>query len=172
MIETNEKVNPSEGDFPDDFVPIPMTSGTLRLAVPARAGYHRHWFRGTPERIARAKAAGYRMVSEDSVKINNFDLGGDAKRTGNSDLGSSVSVITGEDADNSGQPSRLYLMECRDEHFALAQKALYDRNESIADALRGGKIGAGQDGETDSDISKRYANGIPDLFNPNKKRRT
>jgi len=148
---------------------IPMSSGVQRLQVAARDGYHRHWFRGEPNRIARAQQAGYSFVAKEDVKVNNFDLGGDANASGDTDLGSRVSVISGDDVDNSGQPGRLYLMECPNAYYEYGQRILADRNESVAEALRGGKIGV--DRETSEDSSKRYVKGAtPDLFNPNRRR--
>ena len=168
----NEKVNnPSNGpELPPNF--RPMTSATLRLETPSRDGYHRHWFRGTGERIARALQAGYTFVDSSDAHVNNFDLGGDAKSSGSSDLGTRVSVISGDDIDAAGQPGRLYLMECPEEFYEIGQKVLEDRNEAVAEALRGGKIGVGKGDETENDSRKRYVKGqVPDLFNPNKRRR-
>jgi len=166
----SQQSNPANGvDLPDGF--RPMTSATLRLEVPKKDGWHRHWFRGNPERIARAQQAGYRFVDSDDVSVNNFDLAGDAKQSGNSDMGSRVSVISGDDIDQGGQPGRLYLMECRQEHYEVGQKILAARNEDVAAAIRGGYLGSEQ--ESGSDQKARYTKGkIPDLFNPNKPRRT
>lgn len=170
MSDNNNPAN-AQDFVPADFTP--MTSATLRLEVPKRDGWHRHWFRGTPERIARAQKAGYRFVDEREVSLNNFDLGGDAKESGNSDLGSRVSVISGDDVDTTGQPGRLYLMECP-EHLYQRSKAILDqRNDDVATALRGGNIGKGAQGETTVDQNNRYMKGnAPDLFTPNKPRRT
>lgn len=172
---SNNKVdaNNPANDYPEGFKPIPMSTGTLRLAVPERPGWHRHWFRGNPERLARARQAGYRMVQTHEVALNNFDLGGDAMTTGNSDLGSNVSVISGDDLDTTGQPGRLYLMECPLEYYEMGKKILDERNENVAEALRGGKIGSESDAPGDENA--RYikkGTPIPDLFNPNKRRRT
>lgn len=171
----NDKVNnPANGieDLPKDFVP--MTSATLRLQVPHKDGWHRHWFRGTPERIQRARQAGYRFVdkTDPSVSVRNFDLGGSEAEDGSTDLGSRVSVISGDDIGSDGQPGRLYLMECPQHYYEAAQKILADRNESVAAAIRGGTTGAGSNGETGSDVGKRYTKGeVPNLFTPNKQRR-
>lgn len=169
----SENNNPtvSENEVPADFQP--MDSAVQRLEVPKKDGFHRHWFRGNPERIARALKAGYRHVDPNEVNINNFDLGGDAKASGSSDLGTRVSVISGDDLDVTGQPGRLYLMECPEHLYQISKKILEDRNESVASALRGGKIGAGEQGETAADTEKRYVKGnTPDLFIPNKTRRS
>jgi hypothetical protein len=150
----------------------PMSAGVKSLEVPAREGYHRRWFRSDPGRIARAQRAGYTFVDPEEVNLNNFDLGGDAKNSGNTDMGSRVSVISGDEADSTGQPARLYLMECPQELYEHGRSLIADRNEGVAEALRGGKIGAGGEGETSKDQDTRYTKGkMPDLFTP-KTRRT
>ncbi len=171
-VAEKDKKNPAGGlPLPKNFQP--MNSATLRLEVPVREGYHRHWFRGNPERIAKAQLAGYTFVNRADVHINNFDLAGDSlKQEGSSDLGSRASVISGDDLDVTGQPGRLYLMECPNEWYEVGQKILQERNDSIAEALRGGKIGSENESSVDSD-SRYVPKGvkIPDLFNPNKRRR-
>ncbi len=154
-------------EVPSDF--RPMNSATLRLEVPSKDGFHRHWFRSDPNRIKRALQAGYRYVDPSEVNINNFDLGGDAKESGNSDLGTRVSVPSGDDLDSSGQPGRLYLMECPNHLYELNAKELEDRNASVAEALRGGKIG--EDGQPLRDLSTKTRKVSADLFTPNKTRR-
>lgn len=157
--------------IPSDF--IPMSMPRERLSVPERPGWHRHWFRGSPDRLARAQEAYYQFVDPNTVYTANMDVAGDGAQAGNSDMGTRYSVVAGDDLDHSGQPSRLYLMECRQELFEESQRILAERNESIATALRGGQIGAGapETGETSYDAQQRYVKGkVPDLFNPHKKR--
>lgn len=169
--KTNNPANPV-GGLPKGFKP--MSSAVLRLEVPEREGYHRHWFRGTPERLARAHQAGYRFVdpADETVAVHNFDPAGDSDESKGTDLGSRISVISGDDVDSSGQPGRLYLMECPMEYYEVAQQLLADRNESIAEAIRGGKTGAGQGGESGVDISKRYTRDLSvNLFNPKNRSR-
>jgi hypothetical protein len=152
----------------------PMSIGGMTLQVPEKEGWHRRWFRSDPGRIARAQKAGYTFVDQSEVELLNTDLGGDASTSGNSDLGTRVSVISGDEADSTGQPARLYLMECPNEFYEASRAVIEERNESVASALRGGTLGAGQDGETGADQNSRYVGKgtqIPDLFNPNKRRR-
>lgn len=168
---SNETKNPANAlELPKNY--RPMTSAVMRLEVPEKDGFHRHWFRGTGERLARAQQAGYVFVDPKDVQVNNFDLGGNSAESGNTDLGSRVSVVSGDDADASGQPGRMYLMECPDHLYEYAQGILEQRNESVAEALRGGKLGTGYDGETQIDSQNRYVKGkSPDLFTPRKNRR-
>lgn len=165
--------NPSEfkkRQLPPGFQP--MSAGVKKLEVPQREGYHRRWFRGDPSRIAKALRAGYTFVDPEDVDVNNFDLGGDAKESGNTDLGTRVSVISGDDLDVTGQPGRLYLMECPMEYYEASRQIIEDRNDAVANALKGGRLGAGNEGETVTDIQQRYTKGkMPDLFT-RKSRRT
>lgn len=167
MARSNaEPVNPAnELEIPDGF--RPMTHAMQKLEVPQRPGYNRHWFRGNPGRISAAMRAGYRYIENDDVTLNNFDLGGDARSTGNTDLGNRVSRICGEGLESDGQPSRLYLMECPNHLFALSQKVVADSSEATIASLRGGMVEAS---ESAADKGARYVKGsLPDMFNPNKR---
>jgi len=170
VTETNPSVAPGDFEIPKDY--LPMSSATLRLDTPNIPGYHLHWFRGEPARVARAQRAGYRFVDQDEVDVNNFDLGGDAKSSGNTDLGSRVSLISGDEVDRSGQPTRMYLMKCPNHLYELGQKDLNEQNASLADVLKKGKVGTNANGESPQDASARYTKGNPsDLFTQ-KPRRT
>lgn len=153
---------PKKREFPKGFQP--MSSGVQKLSVPDRAGYKRRWFRGDPGRIARARQAGYTHVDKKDVDLNNFDLGGDAKLSGSTDLGSIVSVISGDEAGPDGQPGRLYLMECPIEFYEASRAIVDDRNDSIVESLTTGTLG------NDDESGKRYSsiskdkNALPDLF--------
>ncbi len=173
MKSLTEGSNPANevdtGSLPKGFQP--MSAGVRKLEVPDRTGFHRRWIRSDAGRIAKAQRAGYRFVKSDEVELSNFDLGGDAKNSGNTDLGTNVSVISGDGADHTGQPGRLYLMECPLEYYEASRSIIEDRNESVAEALRGGNLGAGANGESMSDVSRRYTKGsMPDLFTPKNRR--
>lgn len=167
-MEIKEKANPANAplELPKGYKP--MSTGQLRLEVPEKLGWHRHWFRGTPGRLARAIQAGYRYVDAEDCDINNFDLAGDSTEGGSTDLGTRVSVVSGEGSDERGQATRMYLMECPDAIWQHAQKILGAEVDAVAEALRGGKIGAGKNGETQYDVSKRYLKEgkVPSLFQP------
>lgn len=154
MTAQKEKNNPANGklELPKGY--RPMSGGRLKLTVPEKEGYHRHWFRGTPSRLKEAQRAGYRFVDPDDVDLEDFDIAGGDENTG-TDLGSRVSVTSG-DTDEKGQAGRLYLMECPKEIFEYAQSILQEQVDATAEALKGGLVGARQGGETGSDVSKRY----------------
>lgn len=179
--ETNVTVDSTR--VRDDADYIPMTLPQQRLAVPPIPGYHTHWMMNTPERVATALRAGYEFVTSEEVNLNNFDLGGDAKTDGNTDMGTRVTVLASSYGDGSigrdGQPARLILMKQREELYRKHQKHLENRNDGIADALtssfKQGTVGGRAEGETSEDMGKRYVGNrgkIPDLFNRHKLRRT
>lgn len=116
---------------------IPMSLPQMKLAVPEIPGWHLHWMAGTPERLAQAQRAGYVFVEDDEVNVSNPDLAGSASKTGNQDMGSRVSLVSGAGSAD-GQASRLYLMKIKEEFWQQDQKQLEDRNEQIAATLRGG----------------------------------
>jgi len=120
---------------------IPMSLPLLKLAVPDIPGYHLHWMRGDAARIAQATRAGYEFVDADEVNVTNTGLADDASQSGNSDLGSRVSVLGGSTPDQQGQPERLYLMKIRQEWWEKDQAALGDKQEAMANTLRGGAPG-------------------------------
>lgn len=163
----NPANEPERGALPKNFQP--MSAGVRKLEVPERPGFHRRWIRSDAGRIAKAQRAGYRFVEADEVELTNFDLGGDAKESGNTDLGTRVSVISGDGADVTGQPGRLYLMECPIEYYEASREIIEERNESIAETLRGG--GERAAGESMKDAATRYTKGsMPDLFTPKHRR--
>ena len=170
MIDETNPANSIEHQvIPDDY--IPMSAPIQRLQVPKKDGYVRYWFRGDAGRIQRAMQAGYRFVDQSEVKVNNFDLGGDAKKSGSTDLGSRVSIITGDQTFD-GQPARLYLMEIPEELYEKGQAYLTQANESVAAALRSGLIGSDDVGDSKADKAARYTkSGVPDFLNPLKRRR-
>lgn len=161
MATDSKQVNPANVPEKASLVAeerrrIPMSLPLQKLQVPAMPGYHLYWMRGTADRIAQAQRAGYEFVSEDEVSLNQSLVGGDAKVSGNTDLGSRVSVIAGgRDFDGHGNPVRLYLMKIKEEWWLEDQKVLQDRNEQVAESLRG--PGLGSENESPEDRIARYS---------------
>ena len=142
---------------------IPMSLPQLKLAVPEIPGYHLHWMRGTPSRISQALRAGYEFVNDGEVDI--LSQGVADVKSGNTDMGSRVSVLAGQVLGEDGREERLYLMRIKQEWWDADQKGLEDRNEQVAASLRGGKMGGG----TEDELSNRYIpeahrKGVADLF--------
>lgn len=142
---------------------IPMSVPVQRLAVPDVPGYHIHWFMGTEERIARALEAGYEFMDETETVMNDAGLGGTSTRTGNTDMGSRVSVIGGTEIGRDGQPVRLVLMKLRQEWYEEDQKLVQARNDQVVAKLLGGmQEGGGHDPSHRYVDPKRTA--IPEFF--------
>jgi hypothetical protein len=172
--ETMQRENPSVSpDKPTaERTRIPLSVPQRKLEVPDIPGYYTRWFRGTPQRLAQAERAGFEFVTPDEIQLNNVSVGGDAKKDGNSDLGTRVSVVEGGEIDGVGQAVRMYLMKQKLEYYqqdaALSQK----RNDSVADALTAayhqGSVGGPAPGERPEDQAARYVDKarskVPDLF--------
>ena len=116
---------------------IPMSVPNQKLAVPDLPGYHCHWMLGTASRLAQAKRAGYTFVEDDEIDVMNFDIAGDPESSGNTDMGSKVSMVAGSDSAPGGDAVRLYLMKLPLELWELDQRKIADRQELTAAALRG-----------------------------------
>lgn len=167
-----EKQNPAErpGKPKAERQRVPMSVPVQKLEVPPIPGFHLHWFRDEPERIARAQRAGYEFCDPNEVDLNNTDLGGESAASGNTDLGSRVSVISGEETRQDGQPGRLILMKIKSEWWEADQLLVAERNEAVAEAIRGGSVGAGGGKENPRDVSARYTRGTENLFTKKSKR--
>lgn len=146
---------------------IPMSVPVQKLEVPEIPGYHLHWFKGDQARIARALDGGYEFVDSKELKTNNVSLGGDSAESGNTDMGSHISVLSGG-VDTEGQPARLVLMKIKQEWYEEDQRLIENRNEQVAASLRGGLIGAEKDaaGDTQQRYIDKARTKIPDLFRP------
>lgn len=150
----------------DEDSRIPMSLPQLMLQVPEIEGYVMHWFADRPGRIPRAIQAGYEFVQPDEVKINNFGLASDLMQSGNTDLGTRVSVHGGT-AENGGA-ERLYLMKVKKEWYDKDMELREQNSDRVVDTLRQGLTGA--DRERMTDASKRYAKNTDNLFTKHKRR--
>lgn len=162
-----EKVNPAQraGRTSSERQRIPMSTPVQRLSVPDIPGYHLHWFRGTPDRINRALQAGYSYVTRDEVAINNLNIGDDSAEAGSNSLGDRVTVSAGSEITADHQPMQMVLMKLPIEFWQEDQQVLENRNEDIANAIRGGRVGAGGvKGETPHDQAQRYTRETQNLF--------
>ena len=150
---------------------IPMSVPVLKLETAEIPGYHLHWFMNSPARLQRALDGGYEFVDEREIQINNVSLGGTSAVSGNTDLGTRVSIVSGQEVGKDGQPSRLVLMKIKEEWYQEDRQVLEARNTQIRDSLVGGMIGAEHDGA--GDRQQRYVDksrtAIPDFFKPKRK---
>ena len=145
---------------------VPMSVPVQKLAAADIPGYHLHWFLNTADRLQRAIEGGYEFVDEREVKINSVGLGGDSAISGNTDMGSRVSVVSGQEIGKDGQPTRLVLMKIKQEWWDEDQLLVENRNTKVRDSLLGGMLGAERDNAGDS--QHRYVDkdrtAIPDFF--------
>ena len=163
-----EKLNPATtaGKSAAERKRVPMSVPVQRLEAPEIPGFHLHWFNGTPERLQRAVDGGYEFVDEREMKINPVSIGGDTTRSGNTDMGSRVSVVSGTEIGKDGQPMRLILMKIRLEWYEEDQKLVEEKNDRVANTLKGGLMGAEKDvaGDTQQRYLDKARTKIPDLF--------
>lgn len=148
---------------------IPMSVPVQKLAVPDIPGYHLHWFRTEPGRIERAQTAGYEFVTPEEVHVNSVGIGVDSATSGNTDMGSLVSIVAGKELEADGQPRRLVLMKLKLEYYNEDQAQIEEQNLRTAESIMGGSIGS-----ANHDRSNRYVDQsrtqIPDLFKPKRPR--
>lgn len=140
---------------------IPMSAPQQKLWAPEIPGWHLHWMRGNRQRISQAFAGGYQFVTPEELaevggQYATADLAGDAKAGGSTDMGSRVSIVSGDEFGPDGQAERLYLMKCPEEVWRASQAVLQKRIDSIAEAIRGGAMLPGPNGEVQGDASHNY----------------
>ena len=116
---------------------IPMSVPRQKLSTPEIQGYYLHWMLGSAGRLAQAQQAGYTFVENSELDVANFDPAGDVDDTGNTDLGTRISVVAGSGGAEDGSAARLYLMKLPLELWEEDQKAVSMANERIAATLRG-----------------------------------
>lgn len=150
---------------------ISMSVPQLRLEVPEVPGYYLYWFLGRS--IQRAIRAGYTFVEDGDVDVPNLNVAGDASASGNSDMGTRISVIAGGLDEGTAEPQRLYLMKIPQELRDQDVQAIEANNERIAAALRGGQMPPSPNGaapnETPKDRLQRYLKTGQDLFLPKRR---
>lgn len=145
---------------------IPMSVPVQTLAAPEIPGYHLHWFNGTQARLQRAIDGGYEFVDQKEMMLNATGLGTNTTHSGNSDMGSRVSVVSGSEIGPDGQAIRMVLMKIKQEWYEEDQKLVEERNDKVAASLRGGTTGSEMPGA--GDLSQRYVDKsrtkLPDMF--------
>jgi len=99
-----------------------ITGLNLKLAVPDRPGYHRHWFVDKPGRLAEADDLAYTHVSDPSLKTDSTD--------------SRVRRLTG--TDGFGAPQYSYLMETPLEEYAAGQADKEQAHTAFETAIQRG----------------------------------
>ena len=148
-----------------DETRVPMGLPALMLGVPEIPGYVMHWFADRPGRINRAMNAGYEFVSQEEVQLANFNLASTLEESGNTDMGTRVSVHGG--VGEQGKAERLYLMKIKKEWYDKDMALREQAADKVVQALRSGTTGA--DRESMANAAQRYAKNTDNLFT--KKRR-
>lgn len=130
---------------------IPMSVPQRKLEVPEIPGFRLYWFLET--NVPRAQQGGYEFVDDKDVSLNQFNVGIDKGLSGNSDLGSHVSIFGGRD--EQGKPMRLILMKIRQDWFDEDQKVIADRNAAVMGAIFQKEAIMGEGGAPE-DRAQRY----------------
>ncbi len=125
---------------------ISMSVPRLKLEVPELPGFKLYWFADRPGRILQAQAGGYEFVSSDEALIHSFSLASDSSESGNSDLGSRISVVSGGE--------RLYLMKIKQEWYEQDQAEAQKIPDRVDEAIRRGALA--QDKLTPADRMNTY----------------
>lgn len=150
--DTVKPSNPanSEAKPKSERIRIPMSVPVRALETPEIPGYHTHWFKET--NIPRAKQAWYEFVAWDEVPVNQRNVGTDKSITGNTDLGSYISIA------DRGSPERLYLMKLKEELWLDDRKKIDERNAAILGGIFRGEVivDSGPEGETKGSKDHRY----------------
>lgn len=141
---------------------VPMSLPLQKLEMPKIPGYHTHWMRADESRIRQAMRAGYTFVEqadldEIGVAARNFDVAGDATANGNSDLGSRITVLSGNETDATGRPVRLVLMKMPQEWRDADMKAQAESADRTVAALRSDQgVSQEEAAKRQHDMSNRY----------------
>jgi hypothetical protein len=156
-------INPANRSSGAERKRIPMSVPVQRLSVPEIPGYHLHWFSGAADRVDRALQGGYEFVDEVETSVNDAGLGGTSTRTGNTDMGTRVTVAAGNELGRDGQPVRLVLMKIKQEWYEEDQKLVEKRNDQVVDSLLGGRQDSGGADSTNRYVDQNRTK-IPDFF--------
>jgi len=109
--------NPKTPDYIADILAgrrkrVSMSTATRKMEVAAVDGFYLYWHLET--NVPAALQAGYEFVDRHEVNLVNVGLGSDKSNSGNTDLGTRVSMI-GSLSGTQGGPERAYLMKLRQE---------------------------------------------------------
>ena len=111
---------------------IPMSTATRKMEVAAIDGWYLYWFAET--NIPAAMQAGYEFVDRSEANLVQTGLSNDKSISGNTDLGTRVSIIGSLDGPQNG-PERAYLMKLRQEWRDEDRKIIDDRNAAIVGSI-------------------------------------
>jgi hypothetical protein len=134
---TPELNNPANNQAAEQRRPrgprIPMSTVRQRLQVPDIPGYRLYWFKD--ENIPAAMDAYYEFVKRDEITMNPIGIGASSSDSGNTDMGTNVSIIAGQNA--AGQPVRLNLMKLKREYYDEDQRLIEQSNAKRLEGIFG-----------------------------------
>lgn len=142
---------------------IPLSVPRRKLEATPIPGYVLYWFKESNTEIAIQ--AGYDFVDAEEVTINQTNEAGSSEASGNTDLGSRVSVI-GDRVGERGVPERLILMKIPEDWWREDRELLDNENAAIIKTIFGGGIFAAERGDhSQSYVKTSIAHGRGALFN-------
>lgn len=112
---------------------ISMSEVQRRLEVPDLPGYRLYWFKD--ENVPKARDAYYEHVKDWEIAVAHNSIGSGEMVSGNTDLGSNVSIIAGQN--DAGQPVRLNLMKLPMQYYKEDQAKVEMRNAAMMEAIFG-----------------------------------
>lgn len=143
---------------------IPMSTATRKMEVAPIDGYYLYW--AAEINIPAMLQAGYEFVDRGETNMVNLGLGADRSNSGNTDLGTRVSMIGSLQGPQGGM-ERAYLMKLRQEWRDEDRAAIDDRNAQVMKAIFKDEKIAAPDGTVRDKGSLEYmraTNTLP-LFN-------
>ena len=164
VSDTVKPSNPANAEAKPkhDRIRIPMSVPVRALEVPDIPGYHTHWVKES--NIPRALQAWYQFVEDREVPMNQRGVGTDKSISGNTDLGTRISIVSGGE--------RLFLMKLAMEEWLSDRKKIDERNAQIMSGIFRGEqiIDSGPNGERQGTTDQRYVDpdrtfNRPALFN-------
>lgn len=149
---------------------IPLSVPRRKLEAVPIPGYVLYWFRES--NIPQALDGGYEFVERTEVHLNQANEANSASQSGNTDLGSRVSVI-GDKIGERGVPERAVLMKIREEFWREDRELLDNENAKTLQSIFGGTIlGAERGDHSQSYVNTAIAQGSGRLLNRGLKKKT
>jgi hypothetical protein len=133
---------------------IPLSTAQRKMEVPAIDGYYLYWFKEA--NVTRAMEAGYEFVDRTEVTLVNAGLATDHSVSGNTDLGTRVSMVGSAEGGIDGGSERAYLMKLRQEWRNEDRAAIDARNAAILSGIFKDEMIFGQEGSTRSKDNLEY----------------
>lgn len=123
---------------------IPMSTARRKMETQALPGYHLHWF--SDSNVSQALDAGYEFVDRSEISLNQVGVGASHAMSGNTDMGTQVSIIGSLEGPNKG-PERAYLMKLKDEYRKEDLAAMAEVAARPLQAIFAGEVIAGPEGK-------------------------